>query len=179
MPERRFWLFKSEPQAYSFEDLMNEEGRRAEWDGVRNYQARNLIRDDMQVGDRVLFYHSSSGGKQVVGTATIVREGYPDFTALNPQEKHHDSKSTPDNPVWYMVDIRGDQALGRPVSPHGHKGEPRPAGHDPGQEQPPVGPAHDPRRVRRDRLHVPGLRPLSLLTAGQTITPSRLRETLS
>ena len=116
MPERRFWLFKSEPQAYSFEDLMNEEGRKAEWDGVRNYQARNLIRDDMQVGDRVLFYHSSSGGKQVVGTATIVREGYPDFTALNPSEKHYDSKSTPDNPIWYMVDIRGDEALGKPVS---------------------------------------------------------------
>ena len=115
MPESRYWLFKSEPQSYSFADLMNEEGRTAEWDGVRNYQARNFMRDDMKIGDRALFYHSSSGGMQVVGTATVVREGYPDFTAMDPKDDHYDPKATPDNPIWYMVDIRGEKELARPV----------------------------------------------------------------
>ena len=115
MPESRYWLFKSEPQSYSFADLMNEEGRTAEWDGVRNYQARNFMRDDMKIGDRALFYHSSSGGMQVVGTATVVREGYPDFTGMDPKDDHYDPKATPDNPIWYMVDIRGEQELARPV----------------------------------------------------------------
>lgn len=115
MPERRYWLFKSEPMTYSFADLMAEENRTAEWDGVRNYQARNLLRDDIKVGDRVLFYHSNSGGMRVVGTATIVKEGYPDSTAWDPVGDHRDPKASPENPIWYMVDIQGDQELGRPV----------------------------------------------------------------
>ena len=116
MPESRYWLFKSEPQSYSFADLMNEEGRTAEWDGVRNYQARNFMRDDMKIGDRALFYHSSSGGMQVVGTATVVREGYPDFTAMDPKDDHYDPKATPDNPIWYMVDIRAEGKFRHPLS---------------------------------------------------------------
>ncbi|CAI8011068.1 Thymocyte nuclear protein 1 [Geodia barretti] len=90
MPEPKYWLFKSEPSAYSFHDLLNEENSTAEWDGVRNYQARNFMRDDMKVGDRVLFYHSSAKPTAVVGTARIVKEAYPDATAWDPNDKHYD-----------------------------------------------------------------------------------------
>ncbi len=113
---RKYWLFKSEPTTYSFADLMGEKGRRTHWDGVRNYQARNLLRDDVQVGDGVLFYHSSTKPMAVIGTATIVREGYPDDTAWDPASDHPDPKSTPDNPIWYMVDIKAKAELARPVT---------------------------------------------------------------
>ncbi len=116
MPDRKYWLFKSEPGAYSFADLQAETGQTAEWDGVRNYQARNFMRDDMKVGDGILFYHSSSNPTAVVGTATIVREAYPDETAWDTQSKHHDPKSTPDNPTWMMVDIKADREFTRPVT---------------------------------------------------------------
>ena len=85
MAERRFWLFKSEPTAYSFQDLKSEANQTAEWDGVRNYQARNLMRDEMKVGDGVLFYHSSANPMAVMGTAEIVKEAYPDHTAWDPK----------------------------------------------------------------------------------------------
>ena len=106
MSEKRYWLMKSEPSAYSFSDLMDEEGSTAEWDGVRNYQARNTMRDDMKVGDGVIFYHSNAKPPGAVGTAEVVREGYPDFTAWDPDSEHPDPKSTHDNPIWYMVDIK-------------------------------------------------------------------------
>jgi len=116
MAQRRFWLFKSEPTAYSFADLQAEEDQTAEWDGVRNYQVRNFMRDDMKVGDGVLFYHSSAKPLAVVGTARIVREAYADSTALDPAEKHYDAKSSPDNPIWLMVDIKAEQEFKRPVT---------------------------------------------------------------
>ncbi|MBM3942443.1 MAG: EVE domain-containing protein [SAR202 cluster bacterium] len=116
MPERKYWLFKSEPTAYSFTDLLNEPNRTAEWDGVRNYQARNFLQDDMQEGDGVLFYHSSSSPLAVVGTARIVRRGYPDATAWDPNSDHPDPKSTPASPIWYMVDIQAEEELPRPVT---------------------------------------------------------------
>ena len=116
MPTVNYWLFKSEPTAYSYEDLQNEDDRTAEWDGVRNFQARNLMRDEMKIGDRVLFYHSNAKPMAVVGTATIVKEAYPDHTALDPRSKYYDPKSTPDNPIWMMVDIKADRALARPVT---------------------------------------------------------------
>ena len=81
MAEKRYWLFKSEPGNYSFQDLLGEDDRIAEWDGVRNYQVRNFMRDEMKVGDGVLFYHSSAKPTAVMGTARIVREAYPDHTA--------------------------------------------------------------------------------------------------
>ena len=81
----RYWLFKSEPSAYSFSDLMGEPDQTAEWDGVRNYQARNFLRDEVKEGDGVLFYHSNASPPSVVGTAVVVREGYPDFTAWDPE----------------------------------------------------------------------------------------------
>ena len=116
MAERRYWLFKSEPTAYSFTDLQNEEDQTAEWDGVRNYQVRNFMRDDMQVGDGVLFYHSTAKPLAVVGTATIVSGAYPDATAFDPAEKHYDTKSNPDNPAWLMVDIKADKEFVRPIT---------------------------------------------------------------
>ena len=107
---------KSEPTTYSFTDLMGEDNRTAEWDGVRNYQGRNTMRDDMKVGDGVLFYHSNANPNSVVGFATVVREGYPDDTAWDATSEHPDPKSTPDNPVWYMVDIRAESKFSVPVS---------------------------------------------------------------
>ena len=116
MAERNYWLVKSEPNAYSFADLQAEEDGTAEWDGVRNFQARNTMRDAMKVGDGVLFYHSSTKPMAVVGTATIVREGYPDDTAWDPASDHPDPKSTPDSPIWYMVDLKAEAELARPVT---------------------------------------------------------------
>ena len=103
MMAQRFWLFKSEPNAYSFDDLVRD--GTAEWDGVRNFQVRNWLRDEIKTGDGVLFYHSSAKVIGVVGTATVVRDGYPDNTAWDPGSDHPDPKSTPDKPVWFMVDI--------------------------------------------------------------------------
>ena len=109
----KFWLFKSEPGAYSFDDLVRD--KIAEWDGVRNYQARNLLRDDIQVGDNVLFYHSNAKPPEVVGTAVVVQSGYPDHTAFDPNSEHPDPKSTPENPIWFMVDIKPEEKFAHPV----------------------------------------------------------------
>lgn len=116
MAEKKYWLFKSEPTAYSFDDLMNDPDGWAEWDGVRNYQARNMMRDDMKVGDSILFYHSNAKPMAVVGIASVVREGYDDFHGLDPDDKHYDPKATPEKPIWSMVDIRGERPLARPVT---------------------------------------------------------------
>ena len=116
MAERKYWLFKSEPSTYSFTDLLNEEDQTAEWDGVRNYQARNYMRDEMKVGDGILFYHSNSKPMAVVGTAHIVKEAYPDHTSWDPRAKYYDPKSNPDSPTWMMVDIKGDKAFAREVT---------------------------------------------------------------
>ena len=116
MAEKKYWLFKSEPTAYSFDDLMNDPDGWAEWDGVRNYQARNMMRDDMKVGDSILFYHSNAKPMAVVGIASVVREGYDDSHGLNPSDKHYDPKATPEKPIWSMVDIKGERPLARPVT---------------------------------------------------------------
>ncbi len=104
--KRSYWLLKSEPDLFSFEDLWNSKGRRTHWDGVRNYTARNFMRDEMKVGDGVLFYHSNAKPPGVAGVAEVVREGYPDFTQFDPEDAHFDPKADPDAPRWYMVDIR-------------------------------------------------------------------------
>ncbi len=114
MAERRYWLFKSEPNAYSYADLQKDGV--AEWDGVRNYQARNLLRDDIKEGDGILFYHSNAVPMAVMATAIVVRSGYPDSTAWDPKSAHPDPKSSPDEPRWYMVDIKADQAFKEPVT---------------------------------------------------------------
>ena len=125
MAEKKYWLFKSEPTAYSFDDLMNDPDGWAEWDGVRNYQARNMMRDDMKVGDSILFYHSNAKPMAVVGIASVVREGYDDFHGLDPEDKHYDPKATPEKPIWSMVDIKGERPLARPVTLAEIKGNPK------------------------------------------------------
>ena len=116
MAEPRYWLFKSEPSSYSYDDLESEDDQTAEWDGVRNYQARNFMRDDMAIGDQVLFYHSNAKPPGVVGIACIVREGYPDTTAWDSNSRYYDPKSDPGNPTWMMVDIKADRRLPRFIS---------------------------------------------------------------
>ncbi len=101
-----YWLMKSEPNAFGIDDLEKMPGQTEHWDGVRNYQARNMMRDDMQVGDQVFMYHSNCKPPGIVGHMRVVREGYPDFTAFNPQTKYFDEKSDPQNPRWFMVDIK-------------------------------------------------------------------------
>ena len=98
-----YWLMKSEPHVYPYEQLVADGS--THWDGVRNYQARNLMRDEMKKGDLVLYYHSNFKPPHVVGIARISREGYPDFTAQDPNSKYFDEKATPENPRWMMVDI--------------------------------------------------------------------------
>ena len=99
----RYWLFKSEPNTYSFDDLIEDEV--AEWDGVRSFQARNYLKNEIQERDGVLFYHSTEKPQAVVGTATVVNAGYADHTAWDATSDHPDPKSTPEKPIWYMVDI--------------------------------------------------------------------------
>ncbi len=100
-----FWLMKSEPSVYSIDDLAAEPNQIDYWDGIRNYQARNFIRDDMQVGDLSFFYHSNCKVPGIVGTMKIVRSAYPDHTAFDDTEKYYDPKSDPNNPRWFMFDV--------------------------------------------------------------------------
>jgi predicted RNA-binding protein with PUA-like domain len=97
---------KSEPTAFSIDDLKNMPNQTEHWDGVRNYQARNMMRDQMKVGDQVFFYHSNCKVPGIVGIMEVVREGYPDHTAFDPQSKYFDPKSDPEKPRWSMVDIK-------------------------------------------------------------------------
>ena len=99
------WLFKSEPDCYSFTDLENAPGQTTSWDGVRNYQARNFMRDDMKKGDLGFFYHSGKN-PEIAGIVEIVREGHPDLTAQDPGAGHFDPKATAGDPRWYMVDVK-------------------------------------------------------------------------
>lgn len=101
-----YWLMKSEPAEFSIEDLAAQNDQTDHWDGVRNYQVRNMMRDQMKVGEQALFYHSNAKPPGVAGIVEIVREGYPDHTAFDPNDPHYDAKSDPDNPRWYMVDVR-------------------------------------------------------------------------
>src|SRR5690606_30800923 len=108
------WLFKSEPGCYSIEDLARD--KRARWDAVRDYQARNMLRDDVKRGDLVLFYHSNCDVPGVAGVAEVVREGYPDPSAFDPEDAHFDPKSDPDTPRWFVVDLRFKRRLKRVVT---------------------------------------------------------------
>jgi predicted RNA-binding protein with PUA-like domain len=111
----RYWLFKSEPSAFSIDDLAKAPKQTAPWDGVRNYQARNLLRDEVKVGDHVLFYHSSEPPLGVFGTMTIAKAAYPDFTQFDPKSKYYDPKSPKDNPRWMMVDVKFVEKFPEPV----------------------------------------------------------------
>lgn len=113
--EKRYWLVKSEPGAFSFDDLLQAPKQTTRWDGIRNFTARNFLRDGMKKGDGVLFYHSSATPSAVVGVCEVVREAYPDPTALDPKHDGHDAKATADSPIWYAVDIRALKPLVAPV----------------------------------------------------------------
>lgn len=101
-----YWLFKSEPDAFSIQDLKAMPAKRDHWDGIRNYQARNTMRDDMKKGDLGFFYHSSCAVPGIVGTVEIVKEAYPDHTAWDKKSKYFDPKSSKDEPRWFMVDVK-------------------------------------------------------------------------
>ena len=100
---KNYWLMKSEPGAYSIDDLKRD--KKTYWDGVRNYQARNFMRDAMKTGDLVIFYHSNAEPSGVAGSAKVCKEGYPDFTGWDKKDKHYDSASKPEKPAWFMVDV--------------------------------------------------------------------------
>lgn len=121
---RRYWLFKSEPDVYGYDHLVACPESTDHWDGVRNYQARNLMRDDMKVGDLAIFYHSNTKPPHAAGVIEVVREAYPDHTAWDSAQKYFDPKSSEDNPRWMMVDVRAVRKLERPVSLAEMKAEP-------------------------------------------------------
>jgi predicted RNA-binding protein with PUA-like domain len=110
---RKYWLVKSEPEVYSIEDL--ERDGSTHWDGVRNYQARNFMRDEMRVGDLILFYHSNAHPPGVAGVARVSRAAQPDFTARDPKSPGFDPKSTPEDPVWVMVELEHVETFSRLV----------------------------------------------------------------
>jgi predicted RNA-binding protein with PUA-like domain len=111
-----YWLMKSEPDAFSINDLYNKPKQTEHWDGVRNYQARNMMRDAMKLGDQVFFYHSNCDMPGIAGIMEVAREGYPDFSAFDPDDRHFDPKSDPANPRWMMVDVKYVKTFSRIIS---------------------------------------------------------------
>ncbi|HSL89163.1 MAG TPA: EVE domain-containing protein [Ignavibacteriaceae bacterium] len=120
-----YWLVKSEPEEFSFEDLIKSKNKTTYWDGVRNYQARNFLRDEMKKGDLVLFYHSNSDPLAVMGVCEVVKEGYPDHTQFDPDNDHYDPKAAHENPTWIMVDIKFKQEFNNPVKLDAIKSNPK------------------------------------------------------
>jgi predicted RNA-binding protein with PUA-like domain len=111
----RYWLFKTEPECFSFADLQASPGQTTGWDGVRNFQARNLLRDDVKRGDLVLFYHSNDNPPAIVGIAEVAKEAHPDPTAFDPEAEHFDPKSHRDAPTWFQVEIRALRSVDPPL----------------------------------------------------------------
>ena len=116
MSKKQYWLMKSEPAEFGIDHLKAMPKKTDHWDGVRNYQARNMMRDEMCRGDQVLFYHSNCAEPGVVGIMEVVKTGYPDHTAFDPKAKYYDPKSDPDDPRWYMVDVKYQRHLRRNIS---------------------------------------------------------------
>jgi predicted RNA-binding protein with PUA-like domain len=112
----QYWLFKTEPDAFSIDDLANMPNQTEHWDGIRNYQARNFLRDDVKCGDQVFIYHSSCKHVGIVGLAEVVKEGYVDHTQFDPESKYYDPKSSEDKPRWIMVDIYFKQKFSQMLS---------------------------------------------------------------
>jgi predicted RNA-binding protein with PUA-like domain len=114
--ERRNWLIKSEPDVFSFDDLLAAKNKTTYWNGVRNTGARNFLRDGLKRGDRVFFYHSNAEPSAIAGICEVVKEGYPDDSAFDSSSDYYDAASDPANPMWYMVDVRAVEKLARPVT---------------------------------------------------------------
>lgn len=112
----KYWLMKSEPASFSIDDLARAPRKTTAWDGVRNYQARNMLRDEMRNGDQVFFYHSSCDVPGIAGIAEVARTAYPDATAFDPRHHHYDPDSDPDDPTWFMVDVRLVRKLKRVIT---------------------------------------------------------------
>ncbi|SRR5579885_1415228 len=110
----QYWLFKCEPSVYSIDDLARD--KKTSWEGVRNYQARNFLRDQVKKGDLVFFYHSNAEPPGIFGIAEVVREAYADHFALDPKHKYYDPKSSKDEPIWYMVDVGFVRKFEHPVT---------------------------------------------------------------
>ncbi|MDH5179264.1 MAG: EVE domain-containing protein [Gammaproteobacteria bacterium] len=117
----KYWLMKSEPDVFGIDDLAKRPKKTEHWDGVRNYQARNMMRDEMKKGDQVFFYHSNCKEPGIVGIAEVIKEGYPDYTAQDPESKYHDPKCNADNPRWYMVDVRFVRKFAQTITLHDMK----------------------------------------------------------
>ncbi len=113
---KNYWLFKSEPDVFSWDDLVAEPNRTTYWEGVRNYQARNLLRDEIKEGDGVLYYHSNAKPQVIVGQCRVTRSGYPDPVQFDPKHKYYDPKATKEKPRWYVVDIQAEKPFSRPIS---------------------------------------------------------------
>ncbi len=112
----KYWLLKSEPLTFSIDDLAEAPDQTTCWEGVRNYQARNMLRDEIAEADRVLYYHSACADPACVGTAVVVRSGYPDHHAWDPKHPYFDPKCSPDKPTWFMIDIRLESRFDHPVT---------------------------------------------------------------
>lgn len=113
---KHYWLMKSEPSCFSIDDLIHSPNQTSPWDGVRNYQARNFMKNEMKVGDEILFYHSNCKPPAIVGIAKVASGPYPDHTAFDPNSDHPDPTSTPDNPRWFMVDVQFKEKFTTPLS---------------------------------------------------------------
>lgn len=122
---QKYWLIKSEPESFSLNDLKKSKNQTTFWDGVRNYQARNFLRDEMKKGDKVLFYHSNSDPLAVMGICEVVKEGYPDHTQFDPDSNHYDPKADPKNPAWIMVDVKFVKEFKTPVTLDAIKSNPK------------------------------------------------------
>ncbi len=112
----KYWLLKTEPETFSIDDLARAKQQTTFWDGVRNYQARNFLRDQLKRGDLCFIYHSNDWPPGIVGLAEVVREGYPDPTAFDPRSPYYDEHSKTDNPRWYMVDVKLKQKFAAKIT---------------------------------------------------------------
>jgi predicted RNA-binding protein with PUA-like domain len=122
---KNYWLFKSEPSEFSWDDLKESKNQTTFWDGVRNYQARNFLRDEIKNGDGVLFYQSSTDPLAVVGYCEVVKEGYPDHTQFDSKNDNFDSKAKKDSPTWFMVDIKLVKEFKNPITLDSIKSTPK------------------------------------------------------
>lgn len=113
---KQYWLLKTEPTSFSIDDLEKAPQKTTFWEGVRNYQARNFLRDQIKKGDEVFLYHSSTDEPAIMGTALVVKSGYPDASQFNSKSKYYDSTATPEKPRWFLVDIRHEETFPKPIS---------------------------------------------------------------